>query len=117
VFELAAEAFSISESSSSVTDAQLMAKARQCRSERLQDIPPAQRAFNELLDSMGVLYDSEAIRLNGDRFVLLDVLVASKKVAFEPDGFSIKRSAATMLAAMHGCSGFTAFAQYELRTC
>lgn len=69
------------------TDAQVMAKALECRAERRRDMPPAQQAFNELLDSMGVLYEAEAIFLNGDRWIAVDAYVKSEKMAFELDGF------------------------------
>jgi len=42
--------------------------------------------FCEILDNLGILYESEAVFLNGDRFVLIDMLVRSAKVAWEVDG-------------------------------
>lgn len=68
------------------TDSQVIAFARQRRAERLQNRTRAEIAFAEILDGMGVLYESEAIFLNGDRFVLIDFLVRGKKIAFEIDG-------------------------------
>ncbi len=42
--------------------------------------------FCELLDDMRILYESEKIFLNGDRFILVDMYVKTAKVAFEIDG-------------------------------
>jgi hypothetical protein len=63
-----------------------VARALQYRSERLQDMTRAQIAFNGILDELGVLYEAEAIILNGDRFILADVFVRSHQVIFEIDG-------------------------------
>jgi hypothetical protein len=68
------------------TDAQVMAKAREYQAERKCDMPAAQIEFNAMLDDLGVLYESEAIVLNGDRFCLLDVLDRKNKIAWEIDG-------------------------------
>jgi len=73
------------------TDREVMARALQYRNERLQDMTRAQMAFNGILDDLGVLYECEAIILNGDRFILVDALVRSAKVAFEIDGKSHQR--------------------------
>jgi hypothetical protein len=68
------------------TDYQVMVRANICRQQRLRNRTKAEIAFCEMLDSLGVLYESEAIFLNGDRFVLIDMYVKSAKVAFEIDG-------------------------------
>jgi hypothetical protein len=70
------------------TDAQVMAKAREYRMQRLMNRTSAEIAFCAILDGLGVLYESEAIFLNGDRFVLIDILVRSAMIAFELDGKS-----------------------------
>jgi very-short-patch-repair endonuclease len=68
------------------SDAQVMAKAREYRMQRLMNRTAAEMAFCAILDGLGVLYESEAIFLNGDRFVLIDIFVRSAKLAFELDG-------------------------------
>lgn len=70
------------------TDAQVMAKALECKAKMRRDMPVAQQAFNELLDGMKVLYEAEAIFLNGDRWIAVDAYVRSAKIAFEIDGCS-----------------------------
>jgi hypothetical protein len=70
------------------TDYQVMARAQICRQQRLRNRTRGEMAFTELLDSMGLLCESEAIFLNGDRWVLIDFLVRSAKFAFEIDGSS-----------------------------
>jgi very-short-patch-repair endonuclease len=72
------------------SDTEVLQKARQYRRERLIDMPVAQMAFNEILDCLGILFEAEAIFLNGDRFILIDAYVKSAKVAFEIDGFHHK---------------------------
>jgi Protein of unknown function (DUF559) len=72
------------------TDYQVMVRAQIAGQGRLQNRTQAEIAFSELLDSLGVLYESETIFLNGDRFVLVDFLVRSAKIAFEVDGGSHK---------------------------
>jgi Protein of unknown function (DUF559) len=73
------------------TDREVMARALQYRGERLQNMTRAQIAFNGILDELGVLYECEAIILNGDRFIIIDALVRSSKVAFEIDGSAHSR--------------------------
>lgn len=68
------------------TDFQVLAKANEYRAARRMDMPRAQQAFNEILDSMGVLFEAEAIFLNGDSFVLIDVLCRKERIAWEIDG-------------------------------
>jgi very-short-patch-repair endonuclease len=68
------------------TDGQVMAKAREYQLERKRDMPAAQIVFNVMLDDLRVLYESEAIMLNGDRFILIDAYVKSAKLASEIDG-------------------------------
>ena len=69
-----------------LTDYQVMVRAEIARQARLRDRTAAEMVFCELLDDMRVLYESEKIFLNGDRFILVDVYVRSAKVAFEIDG-------------------------------
>ncbi len=68
------------------TDAQVMAKGREYRRERLMNRTATEVAFAELLDVLGVLYESEAIFLNGDRPQLADFYIKSAKLVFEIDG-------------------------------
>jgi very-short-patch-repair endonuclease len=42
--------------------------------------------FSELLDSMRVLYESEAIFQNCDRFILADFYFKAEKIVIELDG-------------------------------
>jgi len=39
-----------------------------------------------MLDSMGILYESEAVFLNGDRFILADFYFKTQKLVIELDG-------------------------------
>ena len=68
------------------TDAQVMTMGMQRKQQRLGDRTAAEMAFARLLDSLGVLYESEAVFLNGDRPQLADFYVKSAKVVFEVDG-------------------------------
>lgn len=63
-----------------------MAKGREYRRERLMNRTATEVAFAELLDVLGVLYESEAIFLNGDRQQLADFYIKSAKLVFEIDG-------------------------------
>lgn len=68
------------------TDYQVMVRANICRQDRLRNRTRAEMAFAEMLDSMRVLYESEAIFLNGDRFILADFYFKAQKLVIELDG-------------------------------
>ena len=46
----------------------------------------AEMAFAEMLDRHGILYESEAIFLNGDRFIIADFYFKAQKLVIELDG-------------------------------
>jgi len=68
------------------TDYQVMIRAQICRQARLRNRTRAEIAFSELLDSIRILYESEAVFLNGDRFILADFYFKSHKLVIELDG-------------------------------
>jgi very-short-patch-repair endonuclease len=68
------------------TDHQVMVRAEVARQARLRDRTSAEIIFSELLDSMGILYESEAIFQNGDRFILADFYFKAHKLVIELDG-------------------------------
>jgi very-short-patch-repair endonuclease len=68
------------------TDYQVMIRAEVARLARLRNRTSAEMAFCSILDDMRVLYESEKIFLNGDRFILVDMYVKSSKLALEVDG-------------------------------
>jgi very-short-patch-repair endonuclease len=68
------------------TDAQVLAHAQQCRTERLQNRTKAEMRLCELLDAEYILYEVEKIFLNGDRHIATDVYIKSALLAVEVDG-------------------------------
>jgi very-short-patch-repair endonuclease len=68
------------------TDYQVMVRAEIARQARLRDRTSAEVAFCGMLDDIGVLYESEKVFLNGDRFIIVDMYVKDAKIAFEIDG-------------------------------
>jgi very-short-patch-repair endonuclease len=68
------------------SDAEVVAKAEECRRERLHDSTPAEEAMDAILRRLGVKFEREKIFLNGDRWVLVDFYVASVKLVIELDG-------------------------------
>jgi hypothetical protein len=50
-------------------DYQVTIRAQICRQQRLRNRTTAENRFSEMLDSLGILYESEAIFLNGDSSV------------------------------------------------
>lgn len=68
------------------TDYQVMVRAEMCRQQRLCSRTRAEMAFSEMLDSLRILYQSEAIFQNGDRFILADFYFKAQKLVIEIDG-------------------------------
>jgi hypothetical protein len=68
------------------TDLQVMVRANICRQERLRNRTRAELMFSEMLDGMWILYESEAVFLNGDRWILADFYFKAHKVVIELDG-------------------------------
>jgi very-short-patch-repair endonuclease len=67
------------------TDQQVMAKAQECRLERLRNRTRAEMAFAELLDRLRILYEVEKIFLNGDRWISADFYIKQRILAVELD--------------------------------
>jgi very-short-patch-repair endonuclease len=68
------------------TDYQVMVRAQVARQDRLRNRTAAEIRFSEILDSMRMLYESEAIFQNGDRFILADFYFKAHKFVIELDG-------------------------------
>jgi very-short-patch-repair endonuclease len=68
------------------SDAEVMAKAMECRAERLANPTEAEAAMTEILTRLGVRFEREAIFLNGDRWIAADFLIPSVKLVIELDG-------------------------------
>ena len=59
---------------------------RAYRRERLMNRTRPKVAFAELLDRYPILYEVEAIFLNGDRYIFVDFYIKSAMLATELDG-------------------------------
>ena len=68
------------------TDYQVMVRAEISRQNRLRNRTAAEIRFSEILDEERILYESEAIFLNGDRFILADFYFKAQKLVIELDG-------------------------------
>ena len=69
-----------------LADYQVIVRAQIARQDRLRNRSPAEMRFSEMLDAERILYESEAIFLNGDRFILADFYFKAKKLVIELDG-------------------------------
>lgn len=68
------------------TDYQVMVRAKMCRQQRLCSRTRAEMAFSEMLDSLRILYQSQAIFQKGDRFIIADFYFKAQKLVIEIDG-------------------------------
>lgn len=71
------------------TEAEVLAYAQVCRQTRLSNPTPAESAFADILLSMGIAFEREAIFVNGDRHILCDFVIrttAGASVCIEVDG-------------------------------
>jgi very-short-patch-repair endonuclease len=68
------------------SDAEVLAKAQECRRERLLNPTIAEEVFSGILVRLGVKFEREKIILNGDRWVLLDFFIPAVNLAIELDG-------------------------------
>jgi len=68
------------------TDYQVTIQAEICRQARLSNRTIAESNLSIILQNVGCRWEEEKVFLNGDRFIIADFYIASRRIAIEADG-------------------------------